>query len=382
MSFEHAHAAALLGTVPWIQDGSFQNMVFEWLKLMHQHPQCKKKQDYEKLLERFRNNSFNRFLHQRSGSTTQDEDAFVKVVCASSASTKQEYVQLFQQLNSFKRVLEPIMGGHLNNVPVVLLWVVESPPNLNEIWYKDEVDSVRDSGACIRCSGSRSLVPVSCSQPRCPATTVSICRRGCQMLEASALAAVLAKTRPYALTPFGPPHRKMESELNDLFTHFVQQCAGGEPPASVYNAAWTQQHAKHSTTLNTALAELHRDVKQRQAALQSAETALHTTQLALRKTEYLLRNSQQELHQLRAMHQTRERSRISQCHLGRPPQYPPNNPPPRQYRYPPQHPPERWSTWQTERNGTMSRMAPAWPSPDVVPYQPPRSHQCRATLYQ
>jgi hypothetical protein len=400
MSFEHAHAVALLGTVPWIQDRSFQNTVFEWLKLMHQHPQCKKKQDYEKLLERFRNNSFNRFLHQRQGSTTQDEDAFVKVVCASSASTKQEYVQLFQQLNSFKRVLEPIMGGHLNNVPVVLLWVVESPPNLNEIWYKDEVDSVRDSGVCIQCSGSKTLAHVSCSPPRCPATAVSLCRRGCQMLEASALAAALAKTQPYALTPFGPLHQKMENELNDLFTHFVQQCAGGEPPTTVYNAVWAQQHAKHSDTLNTVLAELHRDVQQTRAALQSAETALHTTKLSLHKTEYQLSNTQQELDRLKAMQKSWERSRISLCNQGRQPQYTPNNPPPRQYHYPPQHPqytpnnppprqyhyppqhpPGRWQTWRTERDGTMRRES-ARPSPDVLPYQPPHPHQNTANFYQ
>jgi hypothetical protein len=399
MSFEHAHAVALLGTVPWIQDRSFQNMVFEWLKLMHQHPQCKKKQDYEKLLEQFRNNSFNRFLHQRQGSTTQDEDAFVKVVCASSASTKAEYVQLFQQLNSFKRVLEPILGGHLNNVPVVLLWVVEAPPNLNEIWYKDEVDSVRDSGVCIQCSGSKTLAHISCSPPRCPATAVSLCRRGCQMLEASALAAALAKTRPYALTPFGPLHQKMESELNDLFTHFVQQCAEGEPPTTVYNAVWTQQHAKHSDTLNTVLAELHRDVQQTRAALQSAETALHTTKLALHKTEYRLSNTLQELDRLKAMQQSWERSRArlrpipNQCNLRRQPQYEPgqtrpdiytspNNPPTSmQYHYPPQHPPNRWQNWQPGGSGVSMR-EPSWSSPDILPYQPPRPHQNTAKFYQ
>jgi len=202
------------------------------------------------------------------------------------------------------------------------------------------------------------------------------------MLEASALAAALAKTQPYALTPFGPLHHKMENELNDLFTHFVQQCAGGEPPTTVYNAVWAQQHAKHSDTLNTVLAELHRDVQQTRAALQSAETALHTTKLSLHKTEYQLSNTQQELDRLKAMQKSWERSRISLCNQGRQPQYTPNNPPPRQYHYPPQHPPGRWQTWPTEKDGTMLRREPAWPSPDMLPYQPPHPHQNTATFYQ
>lgn len=380
MSFGTVQAAALLSTVPWIQDGSFQNIVFEWLKLRHQHPRCKKKQEHEKILEHFRNKTFNRFLHRRPDKTTEDENAFVKLVCASTPKNGKEYVRLFQQLDSFKRVLEPIMGGHSNTVPVLLLWVLTSPSNLNEIWYKDEVDAVRDSGVCVQCSGTKQLSPVFCGEVRCPATRVSLCGGGCQMPEASSMEAMLSKTRPYALTQFGSSHQKMVSEMSAMLTLFVQQCVGGGQPPMVYNSVWAKQHAQHSDTLNTVLGDLRRSAQRQQAALHSLETDLHNTKIALNQAENRCRHTQQELHTLKqqswegARHRPRHMNPNHDCQR----HYAPNHYERhssqynhhRQQYYPqvPPHP-HRWGTGHSASNSTLNR-GQHCPSPDVLPYQP------------
>ena len=46
MSFAHLQAEYLISQLPWTSDDSFENVIFEWLKLVYQHP-CKKKQDFE-----------------------------------------------------------------------------------------------------------------------------------------------------------------------------------------------------------------------------------------------------------------------------------------------------------------------------------------------
>ena len=396
MSLEKVHAAALLATVPWVQEGSFQNIVFEWLKLMHQRPRCRKKQDYVKVLEQFRNSSFNRFLHQRQGTATKDEETFVKLVCAPQASTKKDYTELFLQLNSFKQVLEPMMGGHLNTIPVVLLWVLHNPPNLNEIWYKDEVDSVRDSGVCVQCSGTKNLTPSFCTKLRCPATTVMLCSGGCQLPEPSTVDSMLANTHQYALTQFGPWHQKMVTELHNMFTQFVQQCGAGEPPPSVYNAVWAQQHAQHSDSVDTLLRELQRSAQQQQSALQSLEAELRRAKQAHTRTESVLSNTQHELCKLKAIQQSwgrgRERIRPPQRYppLGRDHYHAPYNPPPTgqyhapynpptgQYHHPPRHPTPPWCTGQSGGIGMVPRREPYCPSSDLLPFQPPLLHRNEA----
>lgn len=403
MSFETVQAAALLSTVPWIQDGSFQNMVFEWLKLRHQHPQCKKKQDYEKILEDFRNKTFNRFVcevHRRTANTTEDENAFVKLVCASTPKTGKEHVQLFQQLDSFKRVLEPIMGGHSNRVPVLLLWVLTSPSNLNELWYKDEVDAVRDSGVCVQCSGTKQLTPVFSGKLRCPATMVSLCGRGCPMPEASSMEAMLSKTSPYALTHFGATHQQMLSEMCDMLTLFVQRCVGGEEPRTVYNHLWTTQHAQHSETINTVIdglkkqaqrqqetmdtvvGDLNQQGQRQQAVLRSCFSELRNTKIALTRAENRCHHTQQELHALKQQSDPRSRvPRQMNTDQGRQHHYEPHprdrhsSQYVRQQQYPqvPTHQ-SRWGTWHSASNGTLSR-GQHYQSPDVLPYQPPQNRQ-------
>tara|TARA_B110000091_G_scaffold130897_1_gene140329 strand:- start:2798 stop:3970 length:1173 start_codon:yes stop_codon:yes gene_type:complete len=389
MSFEKVHAAALLATVPWIQEGSFQNIVFEWLKLMHQQPRCRKKQDYAKVLEQFRNNSFNRFLHQRLGTATKDEETFVKLVCAPQASTKKDYTELFQQLNSFKQVLEPMLGGHLNTVPVVLLWVLHNPPNLNEIWYKDEVDSIRDSGVCIQCLGTKNLTPcvlknLQCPKLQCPATTITLCSGKCQLPDRSTVESMLVKTHSYALTQFGPFHQKLVTELHDMFTQFVQDCVGGEQPQTVYNAVWAKQHAQHSDSVDSLLRELRRSAQQQQSVLQSMGNELHHTKQTLGRTESMLSNTQHELRKMKAMQQSWQRARER---VRPPPQYPPlcsgrdhyhapyNPPPTGQYHHPPRHPIPHWCTGQSGGSRGVPMREPYCSSSDLLPFQPPLLHR-------
>ena len=351
---------------------------------MHQRPRCRKKQDYVQVLEQFRNSSFNRFLHHRLGTATKDEETFIKLVCAPQASTKKDYVELFLQLNSFKQVLEPMMGGHLNTVPVVLLWVLHNPPNLNEIWYKDEVDSIRDSGVCIQCSGTKNLSPSFCTKLHCPATTVMLCS-GCQLPEHSAVESMLAKTHPYALTQFGPCHQKLVTELHNMFTHFVQQCVAGEPPQTVYNAVWAKQHAQHSDSVDTLLRELQRSAQHQQSALQSLEAELRRANQAHNKTRSVLSNTQHELCKLKAIQQSwgRGRERIQ------PPQrYPPlrrdhyhapyHPPPTGQYHHPSRHPTPRWCTGQSVGLGLVPTREPYCPSSDLLPFQPTLLHRNEA----
>ena len=89
MSFAHLQAEYLISQLPWTSDDSFENVIFEWLKLVYQHP-CKKKQDFEKLFAIFRNSHFNKFLHNNAKSSE-----FVKLVCDSVLNTKKEYEELF-----------------------------------------------------------------------------------------------------------------------------------------------------------------------------------------------------------------------------------------------------------------------------------------------
>ena len=112
MSFAHIQAETILSAVPWTTDQSLEHIVFEWLKLVYHKP-CKKKQDYAKVLEFYRNHHLNKFLHQQQCPSSE----FVNLICSTVLTSKKDYEQLFEKLTSFQTLLETNTGWTLSCYP-------------------------------------------------------------------------------------------------------------------------------------------------------------------------------------------------------------------------------------------------------------------------
>jgi hypothetical protein len=233
MSFAHVQAEYLISQIPWTSDDSFENVVFEWLKLISQHP-CKKKQDFEKLFATFRNNHFNKFLHNNANSSE-----FVKLVCDSVPTSKKEYEELFLKISAYKRNLEPMPGGHSDGVPVAVLWSLGHRA-LNKVWYKDEVGHV--SGKCCQCLTSRRVSFVVCQEPACPATSVWLCP--------SCSAPPINES--FVLPP-PKQHEQMLANMRELYILYLSS----QETKSPLDVAWSQHYRQHEPAFQVMVANLN-----------------------------------------------------------------------------------------------------------------------------
>ena len=232
MSFAHLQAEYLISQLPWTSDDSFENVIFEWLKLVYQHP-CKKKQDFEKLFAIFRNSHFNKFLHNNAKSSE-----FVKLVCDSVLNTKKEYEELFLKISAYKQCLEPMLGGHCDGVPVVVLWSF-GHSSLNEIWYKDEVG--HHPGKCCRCSSTRRVSFVVRREPACPATSVWLCSN----------CSAPPINDSYAL-PSPKNHDQMLADVRELYTLYLSN----QETKSPLDVAWSQHYVRHDPAFKVLVSNL------------------------------------------------------------------------------------------------------------------------------
>jgi|TARA_B110001450_G_C17667138_1_gene500080 hypothetical protein len=230
MSFAHIQADFILSSVPWTSNDSFENLVFEWLKFEYQHP-CKKKPDFERVLADFRNHHFNKFVHNRADIASD----FVKLVC-DPVTTKKEYEELFANMSAFKHVLEPLPGGHYGGVPVVVLWSLHKPSQLNNIWFHDEVG--HDTGKCSQCSTSRN-VSLKTQEPICPANSVWLCPKCVDGGPCH---------QQYALPVVDTEHTLMLQQIQELYTTFL---ACGQTEVS-----WTQHYAAHNSMFESVMTDL------------------------------------------------------------------------------------------------------------------------------
>lgn len=244
MSFAQIQADYILSAVPWTNNDSFENLIFEWLKLTHVHS-CKKKKDFEKLFEIFRNRHFNKFLHQNTNSSE-----FVKLICDSVLTSKKDYEELFSKISAYKQVLEPMPGGHSGGVPVLVLSSLHQIQS-NKIWYQDEVG--HRAGVCCQCACTRKVTYVVVAEPECPANSLWLCSK-CPVPN-------LDKTQ-YAL-PSSDEHDKMLEDMRELYTFFLSKKDSPSPSDS----AWAQHYAVHNNAFDNCVTELKNSLVQTQCEL-------------------------------------------------------------------------------------------------------------------
>lgn len=278
MSFAHIQAETILSAVPWTTDKSLEHIVFEWLKLVYHKP-CKKKQDYAKVLELYRNHHFNKFLHQQQCPSSE----FVNLICSTVLTSKKDYEQLFEKLTSFQTLLEPIPGGHCHAIPVIVLWAVNRPQHLNKFWCMDEIG--HEVGVCSQCSTRRHVTLVTRQEPECPANCSWICSN-CPL-------PATAPPQEYAL-PHGVEQEKMLSDMSSLYQTFLSN----QHEQSPYEISWTRHYALHTPSFQAIVSQLQATVSQLRATVSELESEL----LGVQHKFHSVKNELYELKQWSSHH--------------------------------------------------------------------------------
>jgi len=121
------HAVALLENVSYLNDDSFSNLIFCWLKMIHKN-KPKKKTEFIALLDEFRNSKISKYVFGRS-SFSEQEMIFI-ALATTNVNTKKELEGVSKEMVAFRSVLEPFPGGYFKEVPTIVIYSVDKPEKI------------------------------------------------------------------------------------------------------------------------------------------------------------------------------------------------------------------------------------------------------------
>ena len=121
-------ARALLSNISWLNDTSFENLIFTWMKLVYIH-KCKKRSDFLRLFEEFRQTKLNKYIYNHPDIITPVSDFIALGI--TTVQSKADLILVVNKMNAFKSFLEPFVGGYHKKVPVPLIWAVDAPDIIN-----------------------------------------------------------------------------------------------------------------------------------------------------------------------------------------------------------------------------------------------------------
>jgi len=123
------HAIALLKNVSYLNDNSFANIIFCWLKIIHKN-KPKKKTEFIAIFDEFRNSKISKYVFDReNGSFSEQEMKFI-ALATTNVSTKQELENVSKEMAAFRSVLEPLPGGYFKGVPTIVIYNVDKPEKI------------------------------------------------------------------------------------------------------------------------------------------------------------------------------------------------------------------------------------------------------------
>ena len=122
-------AIALLKNVSYLNDNSFSNLIFYWLKLVYKN-KPKKKTEFIAMFDEFRNSKISKYVFDReNGSFSEQEMKFI-ALATTNVSTKTELEGVSNEISAFKSQLEPLPGGYFKGVPAIVIYSVDKPEKI------------------------------------------------------------------------------------------------------------------------------------------------------------------------------------------------------------------------------------------------------------
>tara|TARA_B110001452_G_scaffold110344_1_gene91526 strand:- start:2805 stop:3599 length:795 start_codon:yes stop_codon:yes gene_type:complete len=123
------HAIALLKNVSYLNNDSFLNLIFCWLKLVYKN-KPKKKTEFIALLAEFRDSKISKYVFDRqNGSFSEQEMKFI-ALATTNVSTKTELESVSKEMAAFRSVLEPFPGGYFKEIPTIVIYSVDKPEKI------------------------------------------------------------------------------------------------------------------------------------------------------------------------------------------------------------------------------------------------------------
>jgi len=125
--FNEIHAVALLDNVSYLNDDSFLNLIFSWLKIIYKN-KPKKKTEFIAAFDEFRNSKISKYVFGRS-SFSEQEMKFI-ALATTNVNTKTELEGVSNEISAFKSQLEPLPGGYFKGVPTIVIYSVDKPEKI------------------------------------------------------------------------------------------------------------------------------------------------------------------------------------------------------------------------------------------------------------
>ena len=237
-NFENVHARAEVDAAHRYEKNSFEEALFEWLKLCANMRPYRKRADYETVLENYRNNYFNCFLYNNGNVQNDDLKAqFIQKVCNTDVSTKKQLESLFCQIKEICiNKLGPFKGGHCLKTPVAIIGSLYPEVDLSAIWYKDELENIKNNHD--KCDNNQ-----------------------------------------YMLKIYSDEHVLMIKELKNMYSQFIKNYISDRTPMSAYNKTWSEQSTLHTDSFLSTLQKIQKQHDENVFALQQTKNMLKDAQL-------------------------------------------------------------------------------------------------------
>lgn len=121
-------ARAVLDNVPFLNDDSFSNLIFSWLKLVYKN-KPKKKTEFIAAFTEFRDSKISKYVFDQNGSFSEQEMKFI-ALATTNVSSKSELERVSKEMAAFRSELEPFPGGYFKEVPTIVIYSVDKPEEI------------------------------------------------------------------------------------------------------------------------------------------------------------------------------------------------------------------------------------------------------------
>jgi hypothetical protein len=130
-------AKALLDSVSYLNDDSFSNLIFCWLKLVYKN-KPNKKTEFIALLAEFRDSKISKYVFDRQNSSFSEQEMKFIALATTNVSTKTELEGVSKEMASFRSELEPFPGGYFmaeprtkaRKIPTIVIYSVDKPEKI------------------------------------------------------------------------------------------------------------------------------------------------------------------------------------------------------------------------------------------------------------
>ena len=245
-----------------LDDSKFETLIFRFVSTTHNLTKSSSKSELERVIETFRIQYYNKFMHNRSDHSKECVKfiEFFQSFLNNANKKKADYIEL---INGCMKFYKGSVGGSVNGVPLLcnLTENCLQSPQYFKVWYDDQVKAVRNQldiadNRCAFCI-SRSVSLTQLRPGYCPANLLPVCGKCVPNEHADLVKSYLEKTAEYCVPAPNPTITQYLDEINQVSSDMA---INPHEPLVAYKHR-LDEHAAQFYIEHKTLKKAHADLK-------------------------------------------------------------------------------------------------------------------------